>query len=51
VNGANCLFEVYVKLREHYIGLPANCNNTFDAELVGNIISDLSHRKAPGLDS
>jgi len=50
VNRANYLFEDYVKLREHYIGHPANCNSTFDAKLVGKIISDLSRGKAPGLN-
>jgi len=48
---ANCLFEDYIKLREHYIGLSVNCNRTVVAELVGNIISDLGLGKAPGLDS
>jgi exonuclease III len=48
---ANRLFDDYVKLRENYIGLPSNCNGTFDAELVGNIISSLGRGKAAGLDN
>jgi len=48
---ANRLFDDYVKLRENYIGLPFNCNGTFDAELVGNIISSIGHGKAAGLDN
>ena len=45
---ANRLFDDYVKLRENYIGLPSNCNGTFDAELMDNIISSLGRGKAAG---
>ena len=48
---AYCLSESYTLLRENYTGLPANCNNTCDAELVGNIIYALSRGKAAGLDN
>ena len=48
---AYCLSENYTLLRENYIGLPANCNNTCDAELVGNIIYALSRGKAADLDN
>ena len=47
---ANCLYEEYAILRDNYIGFPANCINSFDAEKVGNIIFSLSRGKAAGLD-
>ena len=47
---ANCLYEEYAILRDNYIGFPANCINSFDAEKVGNIILSLSRGKAAGLD-
>ncbi len=47
---ANSLKEDYVSLRENYCGFPADYNSLFDAELVGNAISSLSHGKAAGLD-
>jgi hypothetical protein len=43
---ANCLYEEYAILRDNYIGFPANCNSSFDAEKVGNTLSSLSRVKA-----
>ena len=36
---ANSLKEDYISLCDNHWGLPTNCNSSFDAELVGNIIS------------
>jgi hypothetical protein len=37
-------------LRDNYIGFPANCNSSFGAENIDDIISSLSCGKAAGLD-
>ena len=47
---ANSLKEDYVSLLDNYCGLPADYSNIFDAELIGNIMSGLTHGKGAGLD-
>ena len=37
-------------MRDNYCGHPADYKSPFDAEIVGNIISGLTHGKAAGLD-
>ena len=44
------VWEKTISLRDNYCGHPAEYNSTFEAELVGNIISGLTYGKAAGLD-
>jgi len=44
------LYSEYVNLRSSYIGFPIPSSQMFDAELLGNVIDNLSRGKAAGLD-
>ena len=50
INRAKSLYSEYVNLRTNYSGFPLPSSNMFDAELLGNIIDNLSRGKAAGLD-
>jgi exonuclease III len=50
INRANSLYTEYVTLRANYVGFPLPSSNMFDAELLGNVIDNLSRGKAGGLD-
>ena len=51
VDRASCLYDTYINQRVNYSGFPLQSNELFDAELLGNIIDNLSCGKAAGLDS
>ncbi len=44
------LFEQYESQRSNYVGTPLLEENSFDAELVENVISEMKRGKAAGLD-
>ena len=44
------LFERYESQRSNYVGAPLLKENSFDAELVENVITDMKRGKAAGLD-
>jgi exonuclease III len=47
---ASSLYDEFIVLRSNYSGFPLPSSNPFDAELLGNIIDNLSRGKAAGLD-
>ena len=49
--GSAVLSEQYNEMRSNYVGAPHVTEYDFDAQLVENIICDLKHGKAAGLDN
>jgi hypothetical protein len=47
---ADSLCNEYLDLRSNYSGFALPSKNVFDAELLGNVIDNLSRGKAAGLD-
>jgi hypothetical protein len=44
------VYDEFIDLRSNYSSFPLPSSNPFDAELLGNIIDNLSRGKAAGLD-